>query len=97
MLSSSSSKKQLKHLKQTPGICPGVQESFLCLRSIERTVVEPWEVVESALEAANPVWEPQFAGSLTEAEIGLRNAVEGQASRSIFQSQVSRIVAKKTV
>ena len=73
------------------------QESFVSLTSIEHVVGEPWEVKESALEATNPVWEPQFAGRLTEAEIGLRNAVKGPASWLIFQPQISHKVAKKTV
>ena len=65
------------------------EESLVSLMSIERVVVDLDTDEEVALEAPTLSWGPQFALRLIAVKVGLRFALEGPPSRSIFKPQIS--------
>lgn len=89
MLPSLSNKKQLKDLKQTPGICPRSPRSSRGPSSPSR-VSNAWSLTLTRtkrllLKLPAFFWGPQFARKLTEAKVGLRCSLSKvrQAGRSL--------------
>ena len=89
MLPSLSNKKQLKDLKQTPGICPRSPRSSRGPSSPSR-VSNAWSLTLTRtkrllLKLPAFFWGPQFAWKLTEAKVGLRCSLSKvrQAGRSL--------------